>query len=193
MWALASDLAATIPEAIPDAQTVAALEGELAHPLDHGDLVFGHGMRLQAHFARGEIDATAEAAAMVERLLRGLPPSTAYCAHGVFGAFEAFEALGAHAQKRGDTALAARWASAARQANLVLRVLAFQNPIVTPRSLIVRARLAKSEGNARKARRLCAAAERKAVEFGMDYDLRLARAGGGEMLSSVPESARRTQ
>jgi class 3 adenylate cyclase/tetratricopeptide (TPR) repeat protein len=192
MWALASDLAATIPEAVPDAQTVAALEAELAHPLDHGDLVFGHGMRLQAHFARGEIDATAEAAAMVERLLRSLPPSTAYCAHGVFGAFEAFEALGAHAHSRGDTALAARWASAARQANLVLRVLAFQNPIVTPRSLIVRARLARTAGNARKARRLCAAAERKARQFGMAYDLRLARAGGGEMLSSVSESAKGT-
>lgn len=178
MWALASDLAATVPEGVPAAETVAALEAELANPLDHGDLVFGHGMRLRAHYARGDIGAALEAAATVEKLLKGLPPSTAYCAHGVFGAFETFEALGAGARTRGDIALPARWASAARQASFVLRVLAFQNPIVVPRSLIVRARLAEAAGNARKARRLCAAAARRAGKFGMDYDLRLARAGG---------------
>jgi len=190
MWALASDLAATIPEGVPKAETVTALEAELANPLDHGDLVFGHGMRLRAHYARGEVGAALEAAVKVETLLKGLPPSTAYCAHGVFGAFEAFQALAADARTRSEEALAARWASAARQASLVLRVLAFQNPIVTPRSLIVRARLAASAGNARKASQLLDAAERKAANLGMDYDLRLIRAGRSEMLSSVSGATR---
>src|SRR4029453_17558704 len=109
-------------------------------------------------------DAALEAAAKVEQLLKGLPPSTAYCAHGVFGAFEAFQGLASDARGRGDDALASRWSNAARQASLVLRVLAFQNPVVTPRSLIVRARLAASQGNARKARQLFGAAGRKATD-----------------------------
>jgi hypothetical protein len=155
--------------------------------------VFGHGMRLRALYALGEIDAALEAAAKVEKLLKGLPPSTAYCAHGVFGAFEAFQALASDARARGDDALASRWSNAARQASLVLRVLAFQNPVVTPRSLIVRARLAASSGKARKARQLFAAAGRKATDFGMDYDLRLAKAGAGELYSSVTDTARGTQ
>lgn len=183
MWALASDLAATLPEGVADAATVTALEAELANPLDHGDLVFGHGIRLRAHYALGNADATLQAAQKVEQLFKGLPPSTAYCAHGVFGAFEAFQLLAADARARSDSALAARWSAAAKRASLVLRALAFQNPVVTPRSLIVRARLAASSGHARKAHQLFASAERRASHFGMDYDLRLAAAGGGELLS----------
>jgi tetratricopeptide (TPR) repeat protein len=192
MWALASDLAATIPDGVARTETVKALEAELANPLDHGDLVFGHGMRLRAYYESGETGAALDAAATVERLLKALPPSTAYCAHGVFGAFEAFQALSADARARGDDALAARWAGAARQASFVLRVLAFQNPIVTPRSLIVRARLATSAGRMRKARQLFSAAERRAAEFGMQYDVSLARTGSAQMLSSVSDTARGT-
>lgn len=189
MWALASDLAATLPEGVPEAATVTALEAELANPLDHGDLVFGHGMRLRAHYALGNSGDALEAAGKVEKLLKGLPPSTAYCAHGVFGAFEAFQSLAADARTRRDEALASRWSGAAKQASLVLRVLAFQNPVVSPRSLIVRARLAASSGSARKARQLFSTAGRKAADFGMDYDLRLAAAGGGE-LASMADTAR---
>ena len=183
MWALASDLAATLPEGVADAATVTALESELASPLDHGDLVFGHGIRLRAHYALGNADAALQAAEAVEKLLKGLPPSTAYCAHGVFGAFEAFQSLAADARARRDQALASRWSVAAKRAGLVLRVLAFQNPVVTPRSLIVRARLAASSGNARKACQLFAAAGRRAAHFGMDYDSRLAADGESELLS----------
>ncbi len=177
MWALASDLAATLPSAVPDPSVVCALEEELRHPLDKGDRVFGQGMRAAAWWALGEAGRAEEAAGDAGALLSGTPPSTAYCAHGVFGAFETFLALADRARAAGDAAGEKRCERWARQASLVLRVLAFQNPIVAPRSLLVRGRLAVRFGRPSRALRLWRRALGQAERMGLVLDEALAAAG----------------
>jgi class 3 adenylate cyclase len=114
----------------PSREELDGLVAALGERLDHGDRLLGSGAAALGHLRAGDGEGAAYWAEQAARRLEGAPPTTMYTSFGIHAALEVFLALNTAPPR------------CASRAALLLRLLAFQNPIVGARALLARGQLA---------------------------------------------------